>query len=56
MDPSVFCATGGKKIAAKYKLLDHIKNSHDEIEYPCNDCTKTFIGKRKIEKPQTNSH
>ena len=48
MDPTVFCDTCGKSFAAKYKLLDHIKNSHDDIEYPCNDCTKTFIGKRKL--------
>ena len=32
----------------KYKLLDHIKNAHDDTAYPCDDCNKTFIGKRKL--------
>ena len=48
MDVSVFCDNCGKKFAAKYKLLDHIKNAHDGTAFPCEDCNKTFIGKRKL--------
>ena len=55
MDASVFCDNCGEKFAAKYKLLDHIKNAHDDTAYPCDDCKKTFIGKRKL-KNHRESH
>ena len=42
MDVSVFCDNCGKKFAAKYKLLDHIKNAQDDTAYPCDDCKKTL--------------
>ena len=48
MDLNVFCPTCGKGFEAKYKLNDHIKNVHDENEYPCEDCSKIFTGKRKL--------
>ena len=48
MDVSVFCDNCGEKFAAKYKLLDHIKNAHDDNAYPCDDCNKIFIGKWKL--------
>ena len=48
MDLNVFCPTCGKGFEAKYKLNDHIKNVHDENEYPCEDCSKMFTGKRKL--------
>ena len=55
MDVSVFCDNCGKKFAVKYKLLDHLKNAHDDTAYPCDDCNKTFIGKRKL-KNHRESH
>ena len=47
MDPTVFCDTCGKKFAAKYKLLDHIKNSHDE-NYYCSKCDKQIMTKKHL--------
>ena len=43
MDASVFCDTCGNFFAAKYKLLDHIKNAQNYNEYPCDDCNKTSL-------------
>ena len=44
MDLNVFCAICGKSFSAKYKLDDHIRNAHDDNEYPCDrdDCSKTL--------------
>ena len=47
MDPSVFVPLVEFFFAAKYKLLDHIKNSHDE-NYYCSKCDKQIMTKKHL--------
>jgi len=46
------CAKETKRLSA------HMAEVHpkDEGEYPCNDCDKIFISKRKLQKHVTNVH